>query len=552
MQFDALWTLALGWLILAIASYDRVRLPARKKGESGDIYDQAIPIYLKDAKIMVKAYVTYILVISLIYVLGCILVQVIIGAAIGQQDRFGGLEFGPPTSVSQMGTFLGFILAPFADMDASVPPLVALTLLGAGTNFPLLSEGDHVSRRLAHRSVGLPQSVERMTAAIKAHPFWMEPNCEDVRKWVLDRYGIKVEAFSDLSAQRKHKIFGLLLLHDILDDRGGRVQSDLDMTAKVDLAPLWSDVDFYVTHRVKLLAMSPHKLDDLLERDLDTNLEKASFLIALCWQRTRSVSGMIDPGRMPSVLGFLRKTPIALEMPVSFVLVLSLAVGLVAMFSAFIAGMIVGQHDPTTLLPTAANETIMWGLGGALLYATALSSILWMAPSNVIYAKPDTQPRIEDTARVFLYGMAGSIIGLYCLDIASQIVKGTIAILPSVTFFALLIFTFFGGLAGLVLLAARPKQKPCTSSVLSYLGRSFLFFSASGLLFMFFFVSLTGMTKADGSIDVLFIIVSSIVIGLQGVTLTAGLLFFNWENCECFAEGTPSEGTPSIDGTVTP
>ncbi|WP_299440264.1 hypothetical protein [uncultured Rhodospira sp.] len=545
MHFSALWTLALGWLILAIASYDRVRLPARKKGEAGDIYDQAIPIYLKDAKTLIKAYVTYVFVISLIYVLGCVLVQVILDAATAQQGSFGGLELGPPTAVSQLGSVLRFVLAPFEYMDPSVPPLVALTLLGAGTNLPLLSEGDHASRRLAHRSVGLPQSVERMTAAIKVHPFWTEKDCQNIRDSVLRRYDLAINDFKDLSPQRQHKIFGLLLLHDILDDLGGRVQSGLDMTAKVDLAPLWSEIDRFVTNRIKQVPRNARNLNDLLERDLDSNLEAASLLIALCWRRTSSFGGKNNRDQMPPFLGFLGNTSLAVEMPVSFVLVLSLAVGLVAMFSAFIAGTIVGEHDPQTLLPTTANDTLLWGLGGALLYFTALSSILWMAPPNVIFARPDQAPKIDETARVFLYGLFGSVLGLYFLDFAGQLDSGKIAVFPSINFFALLVFTIFGGFAGIVLLAARPEQKPFTYSALKHLGRSFLFFFVSGLMFMFFFVSLTNMTKEDGSVDVLFILVSSIIIGLQGATLTAGLLVFNWENCE-----RTRQGAPSSDGTV--
>jgi|GEM_PF-5518989 len=549
IEYGTLSTLIIGWVVLLVASFERLNAPAKLGSERRDIYDLIIPVYLKKSHLLLTAILSYSLVITVIFLLGCIVLQFIIVDSLGFLPELNGgnstgstigIEHQPnalsPTWLSDLNNFAG---KPFESMNPTIPLITSLALIGFGEGIPILSAGDYYARKLAHRSIGIPHAIRDLADSIRHQNISRIPEIHPCLDDLLEKHveddiirGKIRNELDSLGEDERNRIFSILYWQDVLDDHLSCRSRWLPIQSRSLFPSIWREIEDFSVQYIR--NFDRKYVRQMMKDDIiDETLEKSAFLVAFDVHHAKMCDSNFQ-NTIPQYLSFLKSYPTDERTPIFFVTLLALSITVVVTASSIIVGMIVKSFNIDSSLPTNTQDLIHWSSSTFLTYFCSIIAVFWFSPNELKGHLSMEKFHIEKVAKIIMSGLFGCICGFYLFDSLETLLSGDYSILPSDMFYNIMPFSIIGILS-IVFLISSPYRnfssfKDFSKVTLKRIGLAFVTFFTVGFLPILIFQVIIISKEPATHWDIALLLFVPIIIGLEGATLAIGLQFYRAKN----------------------
>ena len=224
--------LVIGTLAIWFHSWNRFNQPSYRETSSSRILVRLRPVDMRKGSIFIRAYLIYALILTAIYLLICFyafllpsLPETFRADIPGLDlDRYVGARDLPEQATT--GASLGSVEPDAGGLDASLPLLVALAVVGLAPNVPALRSVEEWIRAKAHSLAGIPTHLIDSGLKLRSTS-WLRPDRKEgllvaPEDWKLIDDVQKVaerEGFSERTAVRQHLVKILALRSWVMRDR---------------------------------------------------------------------------------------------------------------------------------------------------------------------------------------------------------------------------------------------------------------------------------------------------------------------------------------------
>lgn len=567
-----LFTLIIGWIILLLASHDRLNRPAKMRDETQDLYDEIVPVYLSQSRMFLVAFLSYAFVITVIYILGCVVVDITIkqltGAAttsvLPLSNLTGGGQ-GPTVSPSNdLQEIFMSAWRPFASMDKTVPLITCLALIGFGVNLPILSAGDYFARKLAHRSIGVPHSIRDIANTAKGSIKYTEASSDIDR--LLERHVPRTgtnnrshksndinspeeeearffksirNAFEYLNDREKNRIYSIIYWHDMLDNRVSAVRSEICGESKKRFPEIWRDADTFTRFFIRNLDRKD-SIDIIKDEKIDEILDKICFLVAFDVHHSTHLKIKEDNGVSEELILLLKESS-SMKIPTPFIVLLVLFISSIVGITALFFGFFLKQLDISTMLPNDWFGSLTWALSCFVMYFISFMCVFWIMPDESLHVLRGHAPRnLNQSAKMIITGLVGALIGFYFIDIVLTLIEGQVSVIPSERFIFISPFSFLGALSIIILLSANIVAISTSSGLQNgrrnlidiakrdrfFILAWFAIFFMAGFVLVVTFQLIKLSPEGTVNMDIPMLLIAPIIIGLEAALLALGFRFY--------------------------
>lgn len=414
LDADFLIAYAIGLVILLLFCIERFNEPAR---EGGNFVGPLLPRHLANGTAYLKAFLIYLGLIWLIYTGLSILGPYVFIAL----DVTSSPASFPTLSPDTASGIEGALQAPTIQVPAWVPLAVVLFLSGATTHFRFLNQVELLARRATHRSIGIPNGIERLAKHIATLRMDRTAFTDHERAYLIELYNqCAAEPVADIEALytriEKNDVLRrwlrLNFLVHIMETRD--LPSGFDRGVLGFYSNVWNEI---VSNILRLkntqgrLALIGADEVGLSEEDrerrkvtvatIDRHLDSTHALIAVCVAQTRHDKKLLS------------ETLQSLYLPTGSIQhiysINYLIVALAGLFATVLLTVFLTRFDPITAIQWASGALVLHGsaaLAAWKYWSRAYERGRWQ-PMQLSQRKIPAKQYVKVVALGFLAGMAG-------------------------------------------------------------------------------------------------------------------------------------------------